>query len=305
MTLQSILLAGVSLVAGVATVSQVAADRTASSTAGKAVTVVTGGTPSTAKTLVAALPSAKQAPAKLAPQPEAVSAAALPAPMPSLPPLDLSDMWLWNWNGKWHASEWGNGMSPLPWKYDHVSQPAKADTTFTLDAAGAPQLQAMGGTPPATSGLWEADVTLPKLKDGLIVAPLWLWEPNSRDEVDFEYAGRNGLDVTLHAAVNGAMQQNTVRLFAGRDMSGERHRFGIRINQAQGFVEMYMDGTRVHRWDRAGMAFFVSQPLKPMIEMWAADPNNGGFVYWAGRWQGLTVGERLAMTVHGYRYTAG
>lgn len=223
----------------------------------------------------------------------------------ALLPLDLSDMRLWNWNGRWHASEWANGMGPLPWRYDHVSQLNGKDTYFTLDVNGAPQLQAMGGTPVYSHGLWETEVTLPQLHDGVIVAPLWLWDDNSRDEVDFEFAGRNGLDVTLHAAVNGQMQQNTVRLLAGRNLSGQRHRFGIKIDDVAGLVDMFLDGVRVQRWDRSRMAFFVSHPLKPMIEMWATDPNNAGFVGWAGRWNGIEPDQSMQMTVHGYGYTAG
>ncbi len=264
-------------------------------------TVSNGNTPVTVVTGATANPPAPTP----TPTPKATPTPA-PVPVPvvaALPPLDLSDMRLWNWSGKWHASEWGNGMSPLPWKYDHVSQPAGKDTAFTLDAAGAPELQAMGGTPVYTHGLWETEVTLPKLKDGLVVAPLWLWDSNSSDEIDFEFVGRKGLDVTLHAPLNGQMQQNTVRLFAGRDMSGERHRFGIKADAAAGWVEMYLDGQRVQRWDRGSMAFFISHPLKPMISMWAADPNNAGFVSWTGKWPGLATGETLTMTVHGYKYT--
>ena len=256
------------------------------------VTVVAGGVSTPA-------PAAAKTPAKV---PAPVDA---PAPkLAALLPLDLSDMRLWNWSGKWHASEWGNGMSPIPWKFDHITQPAATDTFFKLDAAGAPELQAMGGTPVYSRGLWETDVTLPQLKDGLVVAPLWIWDSNSGDEVDFEYAGRKGLDVTLHASLNGAMQQNTVRLFAGHDMSGERHRFGIKADAALGYVEMYVDGSRVQRWDRSTMSFFISHPMKPIISMWAADPNNAGFVYWVGQWPGLAPAETLTMTVHGYGYTA-
>lgn len=232
----------------------------------------------------------------------APAVAAVPA-LATLKPIDLSDMRLWNYAGKWHASEWGNGMGPLPWKYDHVTQPTGTDTFFKLDAAGAPELQAMGGTPVSSRAMWEADVTIPKLKDGLVVAPLWIWDSGSSDEVDFEFAGRKGLDVTLHAPLNGYMQQNTVRLFAGRDMSGERHRFGIKVDTAAGYVEMYFDGVLVQRWDRSKMAFFVSHPMKPMFSVWAADPNNDGFVSWVGKWPGLAANETLTMTVHGYGYT--
>lgn len=220
-----------------------------------------------------------------------------------LPPLNLSDMRLWNWAGVWHASEWDNGESPLPWRYNHVRQPARGDTIFTLDTTGAPQLQGQGGTPAAANGMWESEVTLPKLRDGLIVAPLWLYDPASKDEIDFELAGRKGLDVTLHAYVNGAHKSATARLFAGRDLSGERHRFGIKVNQTAGFVEMYVDGQRVYSWSRSSMSFFVSKPLKPFIEMWAAKPTNSGYVQWAGKWTGITAATPVTMTVHGYRYT--
>ncbi|WP_375396446.1 family 16 glycosylhydrolase [uncultured Sphingomonas sp.] len=224
-------------------------------------------------------------------------------PLPPLPPLDLSDMRLWNWAGKWHGSNWTNGMSPLPWMFDHIRKGKRGDVELFLDQAGAPELAAQNGTAAASRGLWEADVTLPQLRDGLVVAPLWLYDAASKDEVDFELAGRNGLDVTLHGARAGGMGQDQFRLFAGRDMSGERHRFGIKLDEATGYVEMYVDGVRVYRWDRGQAAVFPAKPLKPLIEMWAADPNNPGFVGWVGRWPGLASGERLTMTVHGYRYT--
>lgn len=221
----------------------------------------------------------------------------------ALPPLDLSDMALWNWNGKWMASEWANPNAPLPWRYNHITQANRADTIFKLDATGAPQLQALNETPANASGTWETEVTLPKLKDGLIVAPLWVYDATSRDEIDFEFAGRKGLDVSLHSIVKGVAQLNTVRLFAGVDMSGQRKRFGIKVDQTAGFVEMYVDSVLVYRWNRGTMSWFVSKPLKPFIEMWPASTSNAGFVQWAGKWPGLAAGETLSMTVHGYNFT--
>ncbi len=232
-----------------------------------------------------------------------LATAAVVVPAAPLPPLDLSTLWLWNWGGKWIGSEWANGNSPLPWKFNHISQPAKADTLLTLDAAGAPQLQGGGATPARTDGLWETEVTLPQLRDGLVVAPLWLYDPASRDEIDFELAGKRGLDVTMHVYVNGVHKQNSVRLMAGTDLSGQRKRFGIKVNQASGFVEMFVDGARVHRWDKAALGFFVARPLKPWIEMWAANPANTGFVQWVGKWTPLSAGQVLTMRVHGYGYT--
>ena len=244
-----------------------------------------------------------------APATVAAAAVTMPAPILApavkpLPPLDLGDMWMWNWGAKWLGSEWDNPNSPLPWRYNHINQPAKADTLFTMNADGAPELQALNGTPAYARGLWESDVTAPKLRDGAIVAPLWLYDAASRDEVDFEFPGRGGLDVTMHAYVNGVHQQSTTRLFGGQDMSGQRHRFGIKVDETSGYVEMYVDGKMMKRWDRSAMPFFVSHPMKPLIEMWAAKPSYDNFVQWAGRWTGFGPNEAMTMTVHGYGYTA-
>jgi len=238
---------------------------------------------------------AKVAPAMVAPPIQKTIA--------SLPPLDLSTTWLWNWGGKWVGSEWANVNSPLPWKFNHIKQLSKADTLLTLDAAGAPQLQGGGATPARTDGLWEAEVTLPQLREGLVVAPLWIYDSTSRDEIDFEFAGKRGLDVTMHVYVNGVHKQNTVRLFAGTDMSGQRKRFGIKVDQATGRVDMFLDGKQVHRWEKKTLGYFVSKPLKPWIEMWAANPSNNGFVQWVGKWTPLAPGQVLTMRVHGYGYS--
>ena len=220
----------------------------------------------------------------------------------TLAPLDLSDMKLWNWAGKWHASEWSNANSPIPWRYNHVVRQPDYSVNFLLDAAGAPELQAQKGIPAASRALWEVEATLPKLKDGLIVAPLWVYDPASKDEVDFEFAGRRGLDVTIHAYPGGVHRKTTTRLFAGTDFSGKRMRFGIQVDQTAGTIVMFVNGAAVKTWQKAQVGFFPTHPLKPFIEMWAANPANRGFVEWAGAWPGLAAGERLTMTVHGYGF---
>lgn len=235
----------------------------------------------------------------------AVTVAATPKKLAKLAPLNLSDMWLWNWNGIWIGSEWSNVDSPIGWKHDHITQVENGNTRFKLDAAGAPEIQGGNGTAAYGRGLWETDVTLPTMKDGLVVAPLWLYDPSSKDEVDFEYAGRKGLDVTLHGKTpSGQITSQTVRLFAGRDMSGERHRFGIKVDETFGYVEMYFDGDLVQRWDKKTSSFFISHPLKPWIQMWATNPTNAGLVYWTGKWAGLAPKETLTMIVHGYGYSS-
>jgi hypothetical protein len=231
-----------------------------------------------------------------------------PAPTPTptataLPPLDLSAMRLWNYAGLWHASEWDNANSAIPWRYNRVTQPVLGDTYFVLDGTGAPQLQGVDAMPAYSAGLWEAEATLPTLRDGVIVAPLWLYNSTTRDEVDFELAGRKGLDVTIHAWPNGVHKSQTVRYFAGTDFSGKRVRFGIRMDQASGFAEMYVNGALIHRWDRAKLGYFPASPVKPWLEMWAANPANTGFVQWAGQFTPFQTGESMKMTVHGYKYT--
>ncbi|WP_375396531.1 family 16 glycosylhydrolase [uncultured Sphingomonas sp.] len=270
-------------------------------TAAEAAKIKPTPTPTPVPTPVVVVPVAP------APTPPAPVAPVVVAPPPAAPvlaklaPLDLSDMWLWHWDGKWMGSEWDNGNSPIPWRYNHISQPNGGDTYLTLDAGGSPQLQALNGTPAYSRGLWEADVTVPKLRDGVVVAPLWLYDPASRDEIDFEFPGRGGIDVTMHAYVNGVHQQIATRLYDGQDLSGQRHRFGIKVDEAAGYVEMYIDGKLVKRWDRKDMTFFVSHPVKPLIEMWAG---TSYFSQWAGRFGGFGAGESMTMTVHGYGYTA-
>lgn len=239
-------------------------------------------------------------------KPKAIIAAAAVTPgltQDTLPPLDLTDMKLWNWAGVWHASEWENWQSSIPWKYNHVSQPTKTDAYFSLDEGGAPELQAQGGTLAHDKGIWEADVTVPTLRDGMVVAPLWLYDSSSKDEIDFEFAGRKGLDVSMHVYVNGIHKQSTIRLLAGKDMSGQRLRFGIKVDEASGYVEMYLNGVRVYSWNSSGMSYFVSHPLKPVISMWAARPTDTDNVSWLGKWAGIKSGESVKLIVHGYRYS--
>ena len=219
-----------------------------------------------------------------------------------LPPLDLSGMKLWNFSAEWHASEWNNDLGAFPWKYDHVTQQADGDVSFVLDQAGAPQLQAVNGTPAHTDGTWEVDVTLPTMTSGVIVAPLWLYNQKTRDEVDFEFIGTKGLQVTVHGYPGGKHRQFPVQVFWGQDMSGQRMRLGIAVDQQRERISMIVDGEVVHRFTKQEMGFFPTSAMRPLMEMWAVDPTDGNLVNWAGPWNG-TGGNALRMTVHGYRYS--
>lgn len=219
-----------------------------------------------------------------------------------LPPLDLSDMHLFDYKARWHASEWDNGGSKIPWHYDRVRQDGQT-VTLRLDALGAPQLQAVQGTKAELDGLWETDVTMPELREGVVVAPLWLYDQTTKDEIDFEFVGRRGLDVSMHAWPGGNHLSKTVRLFAGTDFSGRRLCLGIKSDASSGKVEMLLDGKVVYTWNKGDLDFFVSHPMRPFIEMWAADPSNSGLVGWTGEFTGFKPDESMLMTVHGYRYS--
>lgn len=258
-----------------------------------------------ASTAVASAPAPKPTPkpttTKVATT--SISTATTTPVLAKLPPLDLSDMRLWNWNGKWHASEWDHAFSTIPWRYNRVTRQSTGDVKFRLDSTGAPQLQALNGTPSSSRGLWEVEATLPTLREGMVVAPLWLYDPASKDEIDFEFVGRRGLDVTIHAYPSGVHNKHTVRLLAGTDMSGKRMRFGIRLDQTAGTATMLIDGKVAHTFDKAKLGWFVTKPVKPFIELWAANPQLTWLTQWTGVWTPLPTGDHRTMTVHGYGYT--
>ncbi|MBX7483663.1 family 16 glycosylhydrolase [Qipengyuania qiaonensis] len=220
----------------------------------------------------------------------------------TLLPLDLSDMKKWDFAKTWHASEWANQFGALPWKYDHVLPQPDGNIVLILDSKGAPQLQAVDGTPASADGIWEVDVTLPQLRSGVIVAPLWLYNQKTRDEIDFEFIGTKGLQVTVHTYPNRQHSENAVQLFWGQNMSGRRMRLGIEVDQDGGTITMLVDGKVVHRFAKADLTSFPTSDMRPLIEMWAIKPSYANLVSWAGPWDGFGDEENMTMVVHGYTY---
>ena len=269
----------------------------------------------------------KPAPQAAVAQPVAVAPAPAPAPAPTpsptpaptpttppgdvttagtqqaLPPLDLSEMRLWNYSAKWHASQWNNDFGAHPWRYDHVRPRKNGDVDFVLDSVAAPELIGQQSNGYYDSGLWEADVTIPALREGMVVAPFWLYNHNTREEFDFEFAGTRGLDVTIHAYPGGQHKTLTKRISTGEGWAGRRARFGIRVNQKAGWTEMLIDNKVVHRFTREELGYFATDKFKPMFSVWATQPGHSSLEAWTGRWKGLEPGQEVTMTVHGYRYT--
>ncbi len=215
-----------------------------------------------------------------------------------LPPIDLSDMRLWNWYGQWHASNWDNAWSTIPYRYDHVTQDEAGNTHFIFDANGAPELKAQNGHPYSTKAFYEVDVTLPELRSGMVVAPLWLWHDHTRDEVDFEFVGDKFLQLTIHSYGSGEHKTQEHRITG--NFSAQRMKLGIATDLAAGEIDMLINGQVVHTFYNNTNAFPTGE-MRPVISMWVGD-NVSWAEPWTGPWQGFSQDEQIVMTVHGYRF---
>ena len=225
-------------------------------------------------------------------------------PTGDLPPLDVSGMRLWNYDASWHASEWDNSFSYIPWRSDHVIRANNGDVILQLDRSGAPQIKSGRRIAMADRGIWEVEATLPEMRQGMVVAPLWLYNEDRREEIDFEFVGTKGLDLSLHAYPDGEYRKRVVPLFRGMDFSNCTVRFKIIADIPAGWAEMYVEDVLLHRFEKEEVGYFVTGATRPIIEMWAARADDRGFVQWLGKWQGLSAGEALTMRIHGYRYSS-
>lgn len=240
------------------------------------------------------VPSASDNPASPPPPPPTSDAGPQLDP---LQPLDLSDMSLWNWDGRWHASNWDHEFSDVPWVFDRVGAYGD-DVIFDLDTGGAPELKGQNQQY-ERRGLWEVDVSLPYGQEGLVAAPLWLYNQDSRDEIDIEVT-RHGIELTLHAYHTGKHRTAHHIVADTAKISAERMRLGIDLDIDQGFVEFYIDGRTVHRFTKADHPdAFPTNSLKPIISMWTAKKDLGWAEGWLGKWNG----ESAEMVIHGYGYT--
>ena len=224
-------------------------------------------------------------------------------PSGDLPPLDVSDMRLWNYEAAWHASQWDNAFSRIPWRSDHVSLAANGDVVLRFDGSGAPQIKSGSRIAMADKGTWETEVTLPEMREGMVVAPLWLFNQDRREEIDFEFAGTKSLDLSLHAYPRGEHRKTTVSVFKGMDFSNCTVRFKIVADIPAGWASLYVEDELVHRFERKDLGYFVTGKTRPIIEMWAGRDDHEGFVQWLGKWRDLPPGKALAMRVHGYRFS--
>lgn len=214
--------------------------------------------------------------------------------------INLGDMQPWNWNGTWHASEWANGDSTIPWKYGRVRQAFGGDTHFVLNASGAPELKGQRAHPELRNGLYEVDVTIPTMRPGLIATPIMLFSDKTQESIAVQVVGQRKLQFTIHGAEEGVRKTENFTL-AG-DYSGRRMRIAIRRHADLGLIDLFIDGELAHSFTEASPAL-PNSAMQPVISLYAGD-KHGWSKQWAGEWQPLASGEQIRMTVHGYRVTA-
>ena len=221
-----------------------------------------------------------------------------PTPLPPLPDFSHVALRLWDWDAPMAPSQWSEPkLGGYDWRADHaVIRDGELVLSVSERASG--QVQTQAAASGATEALWEVDVTLPSMRDGLIAAPLWTFNAKTFDEIDFEVVGRNGLQLTLWTAVDGkhtAVWSDTV---IRGDLSGRRFRLAIAY-EAGRRVRFFVDGAVVADVTPKDTPLgFPSTVQKPYFDLWVANGLDPG---WAGKWRPLSRGESLRMRVHGYR----
>lgn len=228
-----------------------------------------------------------------------MTAKAQPPPA-RLPDFSAVTLRLWDWSAPLAPSQWSEPkLGGYDWRADHASiREGELLLSVSEKASGQVQTNAAAA---ASSALWEVDVTIPPMRDGLIAAPLWTFNADTFDEIDFEVVGRKGLQLTVWSAVDGRHTSVWSRQVINGDLSGRRYRLGIEYAAGERIV-FYVNGRQVAevRPEDAPRGF-PSTPQKPYFDLWVANGLDPG---WAGRWSPLRSGERLTMRLHGYRATS-
>lgn len=227
-------------------------------------------------------------------QPRVGDAAPAGTPASQDPLKDFSDVRLvpGDWNAPWTPSDWTEPkLSGYRWSPQEAAVVGGALELRLRDGRTA-QVQA-GDHAFSRDALFEVDATLPRMRPGLIAAPLWLYSRTTRDEADFEVVGTRGLTVTVYARGQSVWS----RLLIPGDLSGARLRLGLRY-QAGRRLAFLVDGAERAALASADVEAFPSAPLKPLMELW---PTRA--VEWAGAWREPPPGEVLTMKIHGYRAT--
>jgi hypothetical protein len=214
-----------------------------------------------------------------------------------------------NWNGVvLQANKWKNPFIPSDWRErklgDYWWKASNArivnnELQLTVSEKASAQVQS-GSSTLSSHARWDVDVTLPKMRPGLIAAPLWTFHNDNKDEIDFEVVGVKGLVVTVWTKVNGAHTAVWSQKLLEGDLSGKRLQLAIDY-EAGNKITFFVDGKQaaaVTPNDVKG-GHFPAGPQKAFLDLWVAQ---GVSEAWAGKWTPLAKDEKLTMIIHRYGF---
>lgn len=227
----------------------------------------------------------------------AASTAQAPPALDPLPDFSEHRLRLWDWNAAFAPSEWSEPkLGGYAWRADHAVI-REGELVLSVSERASGQVQA-GAQASRLNALWEVDVTLPSMREGLVAAPLWTFNAKTNDEIDFEVVGLSGLQLTIWSSVGGRHTAVWSQTVLRGDLSGRRLRLGIAYEAGER-VRFFVNGNLAADVTPADTPLgFPSTPQKPYFDLWVA---NGLHPGWAGAWTPLPRGVSLDMTLHGYR----
>lgn len=195
------------------------------------------------------------------------------------------------WGNPWAPSYWAENpkLNGYDWSANNVIVDG-TDVKMRITEKNSAQLQQGSGFA-MSKGRWEMDVTLTAPTPGLIQAPLWTYNNETRDELDFEWVGDKGLQLNVYAKGVSVWTKLIPTLKDGRHHIAVEYEAGKSVIFISDGVEL----ARVTPAETKGNVFPAS-PMKAYTEIWQS--NSEG---WAGKWAG--AGSGLTMTLHGFLQT--
>ena len=194
------------------------------------------------------------------------------------------------WGNLWTPSDWDEPkMNGYAWSPRNAVL-ADGEVTIRVTEKNSGQIQ-QNDAGFSAAARWDVDVTLADRVPGLIQAPLWAYNRDTRDELDFEWVGEKGLQLNVYAGGVSVWSKLIPDVV-------DRHYIAIEYEAGKSVI-FIMDGVELDRVTPAmtkGGAF-PSSPMKAYIEAWPSLAEG-----WAGKWVGAGAG--LTMTVHGFKQTA-
>lgn len=183
-------------------------------------------------------------------------------------------------NSVWQMADWANGgMFGCAWKPDHISY-SSGGMNISLDDQSNDNLNDTSGECRTISSYayGNFETSMKSAQGSGTVSSFFLYDDNSRDEIDVEILGKNPSQVQFNYFVNGQGGHEKV-IDLGFDSSAGFHNY--RIEYGKGFINWYVDG----RWQWGvndqglnGGCAMPSHPMKIMMNLW----NGVGVNDWLG-----------------------